>query len=163
MSMKNVCPYLRTVNLPNITSIGNYTFNGCTSLTSIDLPNVTSIGDGAFSYCRNLTSINLPNVTSIGSNAFYSCDRLTSIDLPNVTSIGIAAFQRCSSLTKIIIGTDSDICTLKSTNTFDNTPIASGMGYIYVPDDKVDTYKSATNWSTYASQIKPISELPSEE
>ena len=141
MSMKNVCPYLRTVNLPNVTSIGDSVFSGCTKLTSIDLP----------------------NVTSIGINGFYNCTKLTSIDLPNVTSIGIATFQACSSLTKIIIGTDSDICTLKSTDAFRDTPIASGMGYIYVPDDKVDTYKSATSWSRYASQIKPISELPSEE
>jgi len=29
---------------------------------------------------------------------------------------------------------------------------------IYVPDDAVDTYKTATNWSAYASRIKPISE-----
>ena len=113
--------------------------------------------------CPNLRTVNLPNVTSIDDSVFSGCTKLTSIDLPNVTSIGIATFQGCSSLTKIIIGTDSDICTLKSTNAFRDTPIASGMGYIYVPDDKVDTYKSANDWSTYASQIKPISELPSEE
>ena len=141
LSMKNACPSLRTVNLPNVTSIDTAAFSGCTSLTSIDLP----------------------NVISIGNYTFNGCTKLTSIDLPNVTSIDDSVFDSCTSLTKIIIGTDSDICTLKSTNVFYSTPIASGMGYIYVPDDKVDTYKSATNWSTYASQIKPISELPSEE
>lgn len=31
---------------------------------------------------------------------------------------------------------------------------------IYVPDASVDAYKAATNWSTYASKIKPISERP---
>lgn len=31
--------------------------------------------------------------------------------------------------------------------------------YFYVPDNLVDSYKAATNWSTYASQIRPISEL----
>ena len=163
LSMKNACPSLRTVNLPNVTSIGNQVFESCNSLTSIDLPNVTSIGNYTFDSCTKLTSIDLPNVTSIGNNAFSNCTNLTSIDLPNVISIGNYTFNGCTNLTKIIIGTDSDICTLKPTNVFYSTPIASGMGYIYVPDDKVDTYKSATNWSTYASQIKPISELPSEE
>ena len=29
---------------------------------------------------------------------------------------------------------------------------------IYVPNESVDTYKTATNWSTYADIIKPLSE-----
>ena len=43
----------------------------------------------------------------------------------------------------------------------EGTPIANGNGYIYVPDADVETYKTATNWSTYANQIKGLSELPS--
>ena len=31
--------------------------------------------------------------------------------------------------------------------------------YFYVPDNLVNDYKAATNWSTYADQIRPISEL----
>ena len=47
-------------------------------------------------------------------------------------------------------------------NTFVGSGIASGTGYIYVPDDLVDQYKVATNWATYASQIKGLSEIPAE-
>ena len=36
-------------------------------------------------------------------------------------------------------------------------------GYIYVPDDMVDTLKADSRWSTYATQIKPLSELPEDE
>ena len=50
------------------------------------------------------------------------------------------------------------VCTLETNFVFDNTPIASGTGYIYVSDNLVDTYKAATNWSAYASQIVAISE-----
>ena len=35
-------------------------------------------------------------------------------------------------------------------------------GRIYVPDDMVDTLKSATNWSTYADIIVPLSTLKEE-
>lgn len=42
--------------------------------------------------------------------------------------------------------------------TFTNTLIASGTGFIYVPDALVESYKTATNWSTYADQILPLSE-----
>ena len=50
------------------------------------------------------------------------------------------------------------ICTLSS-NVFANSSVASGTGFIYVPDDLVNSYKAHTNWSAYASQIKPLSEL----
>lgn len=46
-----------------------------------------------------------------------------------------------------------------NSNDLEGTTIKKGTGYVYVPDDMVDTYKSATNWSTYASQIKGMSEL----
>jgi len=43
-----------------------------------------------------------------------------------------------------------------------NSMQAKGTGYIYVPDVLVDSYKSDANWSTYASQIKPLSEYVEE-
>jgi hypothetical protein len=46
------------------------------------------------------------------------------------------------------------------TNIFASTPIASGTGYIYVPAALVDSYKGATNWSTYAAQIRAIEDYP---
>lgn len=40
-----------------------------------------------------------------------------------------------------------------------NTQYASNHVY-YVPDNLVDTYKAAANWSTVASKILPMSQLP---
>ncbi len=96
-------------------------------------------------------------LTSIGSFAFSSCTSLTSIDLPACTSIGSFAFSGCTSLTSIKLANTSKICTLSDSNAFNNTPIANKAGYIYVPDELVEQYKKATNWSVYASQIKPLS------
>ena len=48
------------------------------------------------------------------------------------------------------IGTESDtVCTLSSTNA-----IPSSVTDIYVPEALVDSYKTATNWSSFADKIK---------
>ena len=49
---------------------------------------------------------------------------------------------------------------LEKTSAFKDTPIESGTGYVYVPSALVDSYKSATNWSTYADQIRAIENYP---
>ena len=141
-----------------LTNINSYAFYGCKSLTSIDLPACTSIGNNSFENCRTLTSIDLPVCTNINSYAFSGCTSLTSIDLPVCTSIGSSAFNRCTKLTSIKLANTSKICTLSDSNAFNNTPIANKAGYIYVPDELVEQYKKSTNWSVYASQIKPLSE-----
>ena len=159
----NGCTGLESISLPNVTTISSSSFRNCTSLTSIsstNFPNLTDIGNDSFSGCTSLTSVDFPNATSVGDSAFSGCSSLATVNLPKVTTISSNSFRNCSNLTKIIIGTDiSDTCTLKGTSAFSYTPIASGSGYIYVSDDKVDTYKSASNWSTYSAQIKSVNEL----
>ena len=101
---------------------------------------------------RSIESIKLSNVTSIGEYAFYSCSGLTSVSFPNAKSISSRAFYNCTNLTTIYIGTNtSTVCTLSSTSAFDN---CTNLTNIYVPASLVGSYKSATNWSSYASKIK---------
>lgn len=142
-----------------ITNVKNYVIQNCASLTSVDLPNATRIGTGAFSHCIALKSVNIPNATSIEQNAFYNCRALTTIDLPNATAIGKSAFEQCIALKSVILRATS-VCSLDS-YVFNHTPIATSTteGFIYVNDDLVEEYKVATNWTTYASKIKPLSEL----
>ena len=90
----------------NVTSIGDWAFDGCSGLTSVSIPNsVASIGEGAFRSCSSLTSITIPNsVVSVGNWAFRGCSGLTSVIIGNgVTSIGIYAFYNCSGLTSMTI------------------------------------------------------------
>lgn len=152
------CGNLVSIDIPLVTNIdGHSAFNQCTSLTRISFPLVTSVlGANAFSQCTSLVDVSLPLVTSIGVNAFMSCP-FTRLDLPACKSIGNYALRQ-TNLSTLILRNTEQVATL-GTRVFDNTPIASGTGYIYVPDELVDGYKSATNWSTYANQIKPLSEL----
>ncbi len=155
------CSSLAEIALPaGVTSIEQYAFNSCSSLAEIALPaGVTSIGGYAFQGCTSLTMIaNLENtqVTSIEQYAFNSCSSLAEIALPaGVTSIGGYAFSGCSSLQYIRIEATTP-------PTLSKNAIPSTIGAIYVPDESVAAYQAATNWSSFASKIKGISEMPAE-
>lgn len=152
----NSCTALTAIDVPVATSIDSNAFKACNSLTAIELPVVNSIGNYAFQYCVGLTAIDAPVTTSIGNYAFYACNKLTAIDLPVVTSIGNNAFQSCNVLTTVILRNANSVCTLKNTNAFTSTKIASGTGYIYVPSDLLSTYQAATNWATYSAQFRAL-------
>jgi hypothetical protein len=167
----NNCTSLASADFPKATSVGTNEFYACTNLASVDFPNATSIESYAFYNCPNLTSVIFPKAKSIGRNAFNICLSLESVDFPKVTSIGTNAFATARSLKVVIIRT-SYVCTLSSTNAFTSchhilgttnatyNPTGAKDGYIYVPRDLVDSYKSATNWSTYASQFRAIEDYP---
>lgn len=134
------------------TSIGEEAFVECNSLTSIVIPNsVTSIGDWAFNNCGSLTSIDMPNsVTSIGIGAFMFCS-LTSCTIGSgVTSIGDYAFERCHSITSATVRATTPP-SLGSSAFYDTNNCT-----IYVPSASVETYKSTSGWSDYASRIQAI-------
>ena len=154
-----------------ITKIRSYAFNYFSNLTSVSFPNATSIGSNALVNCKELTSVSFPNATSIGSYAFNGCSKLTGVNIPNAASIMNSAFDSCYSLLKLVITQTNSVCTLATTNAFNNcyhflgrvnstyNPEGLKDGRIYVPDELVDSYKSATNWSVYADIIAPLSTL----
>lgn len=172
----NYCTGLTSCTIGSgITSIGRYAFTNCTSLTSISMAgggtNCT-INERAFNGCSGLTSVTIGDgVTIIDDDAFFDC-HLTSVYIPNsVVSIGIRAFYggvgRCTIGSGITsIGNSA----FYSNNSAPNVTILATtpptLGYnvfnstrtftIYVPSESVEAYKSASNWSTYASKIQAI-------
>lgn len=147
------CYSLKSITIPSsVTSIGAQAFYNCTSLQSVTIPNsVTSIGDSAFYYCYSLKSIIIPSgVTSIGSNVFSNCCSLASVTIPSgVTSIGDTAFNSCYGVSEYhILPT-----TVPTAGTVIFFNIVSDC-VIYVPQGTLNDYKTATNWSTYASKMQ---------
>lgn len=153
------CNNLISANFPNAKSIGNYAFGYCKALKSLNLPLVTAIPNYGIYSCSALTTIDLHSAEKIGQRGVGSCYDLTLINLPSLSEIDAYAFSYCRNLISIIIS-NNNICKLNNTNAFNETPIKDGTGYIYVPKVLVDSYKSATNWTTYADQIRAIEDYP---
>lgn len=154
------CTSLRSISLPKLTILTQAIFRGCTALENIYLPEAdakgimggVNFGTELFGNCKSLKTINLPKATGF-SNAFDNCTALEMADFGAVKSFG-NKFLKCTSLISLILRTPS-VATLSGSH-FSDTPIASGTGYIYVPRILVDSYKTATNWSTYADQFRAL-------
>lgn len=168
----SACKSLETIDLTPLANWINIRtakmfFNYCERLESIDLAPLASWikltnSSYFFSSCQSLKSIDLTPVRGwidmkYADSLFESCILLSYIDLTP-----LANFSKMTSNIYIIRNTPNlaFIIVLSATP----FPLSSGALTngntcpIYVPDDAVDTYKTATNWSAYASRIKPISE-----
>ena len=174
------CKKLTTIPLINTSLVTNMSsmFRECYAITTIpqlDTSKVTDMGK-MFQSCPNLTTIPQLNTSSVKNmiRMFEGCSNLTTIDIThmNITSTSNSEFFAlyCYSLTKLIIRNMTTIPPLNSnaftdcyhfTGTTNATYTPQGLkdGRIYVPDDKVDALKTATNWSTYADIIAPLSTL----
>lgn len=104
--------FLRSINLDNIVSIGDSTFDrayslinpycpnlesvgksvfsntGITEITEKTFPKLKSIGPYAFQDCYWLETLNSEIIETINDGSFMYCDRLKYINLPNVKSVG---------------------------------------------------------------------------
>lgn len=179
------CSSLVDVRLPEtLNKIGEYTFSGCSVLTTVNFPtSISSILDSAFRGCSKLVveELYLPNLTTIRASSFLNTrikkvsslgsitdlpgggiyggvfnqdTALTSIRLPaTLSSIGDYQFFGCTSLVTIIC--EATIPPSLGANFMYQASLVGKS--IYVPDASVADYQAATNWSNFASIIKPLS------
>ena len=136
------------LNLNNITSIEQNTFDGCTELTKVKIGDkVTSIGYRAFTGCTLLKSVYISetsNLYKINERAFADCGDLTELNLPDkLTYIGYLAFENCSnykgnyieSMQQHILTIPSEV-TILGHSCFKNTGIEELRIY---PDSKLNS------------------------
>ena len=158
------CTSLRTVDLPNVTSVPTDLFKGLSSLEKASLSKLTKMSESMFYGCTKLTEVILPCVTNISFYGFYNCSSLRILDFPVVTSMGYneawsyPPFAGCYKLVALILRNTNSICEMKVSSPFSNSSITStsGNGYIYVPRVLIEDYKADSNWSKYATRIRPL-------
>lgn len=122
------CFLLEDIDMPNVKTIGNYGISTCVSLLNIDLPEgVTELGNNVFNECSGIVNITLPStIETIGTNFCYYCKALKSVHIKATTppTVGSSLFS----------GVTDDLM-------------------IYVPEESLSDYQTATNWSAYASKM----------
>ena len=148
------------ISLPKFANPGSSVFRDAKYLRTVYMPSLVRVEQSIFMGCSALETVTFPKATHVGSQAMYGCSALTYVDLPICKRIDSKGFYNCTALETLILRKSDDICTLANVNAFTGTKISSGDGYIYVPAAFVDSYKSATNWSAYASQIRAIEDYP---
>ncbi len=137
----------------NVTSIGNFAFEGC-DITSIIIPKgIKKIGYNAFLACKRLTSVVFPEgVVSLGSDVFNSCSSLTSVVLPrSIQDIGSQAFIGCPELQDVFCYSEN--VPSADSNIFNGSLIEYAT--LHVPSISLEDYQAATPWSGFG-QIMPL-------
>lgn len=163
--LKNVLEGNTTTLVSDAEVMRDYCFYRGT-LVEIYFPKCKKVGANAVYLNYGLLKGYFPMLEEIGSGAFGGPRSLTKWDFPKVKSIGASAFDGSRMLDTLILRNTEQVATLANVNALNNTPIAGGTGYIYVPrtmsdgSDGVVAYRAAINWSTYANQIRAIEDYP---
>lgn len=151
------CEGLEDINLPNLTVLRN---------ASAPKPNTNSIGY-FFQYCYKLKKIHFPKLLNMyGNYAFADCgigtDTGMIVVLPKIVALGVRAFRQCKcsdvdlgeNLSEILTdtfynGTYGNII-LRGQNVVPaaTTNAIKDCTDVYVPAALIESYKTATNWST---------------
>jgi hypothetical protein len=129
-------------------------------ITELFAPDVKLNG----SACAGCTQLTVAVVGAFsGTSNLSGCTNLTVVDSLDGGVTG-GCFSNDSKLTTLILR-KSTVAACNNINGFANTPFASGKagGTLYVPQDLISSYQSATNWSTILgygngeqNQILPI-------
>lgn len=158
---------------PNLTTAPVYMFKDARKLVKADLPVAKTIKGYAFNYARALTSLHIPLAENIGEGNTFSHTLLEIFVAPSIKSaIGNDSLTGNNNLTTVDLG---EGCTRLNNRCMQSSPklgtlILRGQsvvplneagalsgtkfwnggagGEIYVPSALIDSYKSATNWST---------------
>ena len=149
---------------PNIDSISGHEIEDAIlthALTGTYInPRIETVEAYSFYGNADLTAVGLDSVARISGNTFYNCTNLEAVHAPICVAMFTQCFRNCSSLVALILEEIDRVPQITNLNIFQGSAIEAGTGYIYVPDNLVDTIKNSSPFSGIATQIKGASEIP---
>lgn len=144
---------LRSIVIPDgITSLPDYCFGDCSSLKTLILSkNLVSIGSRAIYQTNSLEKLDLPDtLTTLAYGCFENISPLKELIIPgSVTSIGNSAFIYLTSLETLDLSASTSVIPI----TGDILSFTKNFLRILVPAALLDSYKSASYWSSHASKM----------
>lgn len=144
------CKALKTILADKLYNASRAAFNG-SGLTQVIFPKLETIREQAFAWCASLVKVKCDNATMILDDAFNGCANLETVDILGGSSLSSFSRNPLTYFKNLVMRDTSKVTATGSLSWMPST------ASIYVPDDLVEQYKTATNWSTKASQIKPLS------
>lgn len=146
-----------TIIIPStITSIANNFSSYCYSLKYLIIPStISSFGTSIIANDAGVYYFYIPSgITTISATSFANCSSLKRLTIPKtVTQIDQNAFQNCFTLIEYDFSKHTSIPTLSNTNAFTGI---NGICKIKVPISLASTWKTTTNWATYADYIEGV-------
>lgn len=134
----------------DVTSIGQFAFEGCSALKSVTFNNsIVKIGGGAFSNCGGLTKLVIPeSCETVQPNTFLGCIGLEEITLPSTCIVCYDySFEDCTNIKRI--NCNATIPPVAYDNTFSNSIYSKAL--LNVPDGCADTYKETDIWKKFTN------------
>ena len=171
--------------LENIIRIGAYMFNNCENLEGIinlcnlegyctddRIYNIVQGGSAAiFNNCKKITKVIFGHIPDLSANdfsgdrhSFHNCLLLHTVDITSINEFYITNntfFLGCPNITNVVLRCTT-VPTLRLSERLSNFTwskfTSNADCKIYVPDEAINDYKSAENWSIIADHIFPLSE-----
>lgn len=156
---------LEEINIPStVTELPKYCFGGYSNLRKVDgLEGVTTVDGYVFQNAKNISYLHFPSIVTFGKTYSYigvfSYSEYLNLTLRLGGSCSTIAGLMFSYSKNCIVTLICDAVTPPElgVSIFHSAPNSSFKA-IYVPDGSVEDYKTATNWSTYADKILPLSQ-----
>ena len=145
-------------NIYRTPDVGNQ-FRYCVNLVELTLPeNIGAIWNRFLQQCTSINYIGNYNiVTRVGAYSFYGTKPLNLVFENDMTEIRGHAFQNFNA--SYIVFKSSIIPTLSP---FEGDSFFNSSIKIYVQDSLYNGYLADAKWSAYSSQLKPLSQFPSD-
>lgn len=153
--MFRYCYALKSVVVSNnMTAINSYAFISCYTLKDFVINNkMTNVYTEVFEYCYSLQTIIPESVIGVSEKAFSSCYSMKKVSAKKISTIGQSAFLYNSNIMEY------DFSLATSVPSLSNSSVFSGINKlckIKVPASLYDSWKTATNWVTYADYIVAV-------
>lgn len=166
---------------PSVTSIANKAFQECFALKTLTIPEgVVTLGTNVFYDCRALEKVYIPDgVTVLAASAVYNCASATEVRIPEhitalpdyfmlgscsihqfvvpegVVAFGKSVFSQCGSLKELWMKP----LTPPTTGIYLLSGIPADC-VIYVPEESLEAYRAAENWTDFADKMVGVMEWP---